>query len=91
MQVRTIAVVVILSAACFAQNARQFYNELYKAGGLDRMAAVYVCFDDDEKFQTFFIFGESKTMREMMMLDGTFAKLSNEFQKRLKQDFLIVR
>jgi hypothetical protein len=39
------------------------------------MADAYVCFDDDEKLQTFFIFGESKTIREFMIADGTFDKL----------------
>lgn len=29
------------------QTARSYYDELYKAGGLDRMADGYVCFDDD--------------------------------------------
>jgi hypothetical protein len=43
------------------------------------------------KLQTFFIFGESKTIREVMMADGTFAKMNKDFQQRLKQDFLIVR
>jgi hypothetical protein len=90
-------VVVFCLAACFvcksafSQSARQYYDELYKAGGLDRMADAFVCFDDDAKLQTFFIFGESKTIREFMTADGTFEKLSKDFQQRLKQDFLIVR
>jgi hypothetical protein len=88
---RTVAVIVILSAACFGQSARQYYDELYKAGGLDRMADGYVCFDDDEKLQTFFIFAESKTLREFMIADGTFAKMTKDFQGKLKHDFLIVR
>jgi hypothetical protein len=88
---KEVAIWVLLSAGCFAQSARQYYNELYKAGGLDRMADGDVCFDDDEKLPTFFIFAESKTLREFMIADGTFGKLSKEFQKKLKEDFLIVR
>lgn len=55
------------------------------------MADKYACFDDDEKLGTFFIFGESKDLREFMMADGTFAKLSKEFQRKLKEDFLIAK
>ena len=88
---RKVAILVILSATCFAQSARQYYDELYKAGGLDRMADGFACFDDDAKLQTFFIFGESKTIREFMMADGTFEKLNKDFQQKLKEDFLIVR
>jgi hypothetical protein len=73
------------------QSTRQYYNELYKAGGLDHLAARYVCFDDDDKLETFFIFGESKHIREFMIADGSFGKLSRELQRKLEKDFLIVR
>jgi len=73
------------------QTVRDYYNEIYKAGGLDRMADGEVCFDDDPKLDTFFIFGQSKHMREFMLMDGTFAKLSKPMQAQLKKDFLIVR
>jgi hypothetical protein len=89
--VKLLAACLLLSVLCLGQSAREYYNELYKAGGLDRMADSYVCFDDDEKLQTFFIFGESKAIREFMIADGTFDKLGKEFQQRLRQDFLIVR
>jgi len=73
------------------QTARDYYNEIYKAGGLDRMADGEVCFDDDPTMTYFFIFGQSKHMREFMMMDGTFAKLTKAQQEGLKKDFLIVR
>src|ERR1022692_4721575 len=88
---RKLAVLVVFSAACFAQSAREYYGELYKAGGLDRMADAYVCFDDDGQLDTFFIFAESKVLREFMIADGTFTKMKKDFQDKLKQDFLIVR
>jgi hypothetical protein len=88
---RKVAILVVFSTACFAQSARQYYDELYKAGGLDRMADAYVCFDDDGKLDTFFIFAESKLLREVMIADGTFTKLKKGYQEKLKQDFLIVR
>jgi hypothetical protein len=89
--VRKLAFLIVFSTTCFAQSARQYYGELYNAGGLDRMADSYVCFDDDGKLDTFFIFAESKSLREFMIADGTFTQLKKDFQDKLKQDFLIVR
>ena len=74
--------------------ARDYYKELYNAGGLDRMADGYACFFDDLKdlkIDNFFIFGEGKHLREYMMANGTFEKLSKEAQAAMKTDFLIVR
>jgi len=71
--------------------AREYYEEIYKAGGLDRMADGYVCFADEATNENFFIFGESKVIREIMVADGTFAKLPKDMQNKLKQDWLIVR
>jgi len=84
-------IVLFLLPQTTPRNARQYYDELYKAGGLDRFAAGEVCFDEDATNENFFIFGQSKHMREFMMADGTFQKLSNDMQVRLKKDFLIVR
>jgi hypothetical protein len=79
---------------CKAQNlpkARDYYKELYAAGGLDRMADGYVCFFDDSNIGNFFIFGEGKHLREFMMANGTFEKLPKEAQAAMKTDFLVVR
>lgn len=73
------------------RTARDYYNEIYAAGGLDRMADDHVCFDEDPTNQNFFIFGQSKFIREVMMAEGTFAKLPKATQARLQKDFLIVR
>lgn len=73
------------------QTARDYYNEIYKAGGLDNFADGEVCFDKDPALDTFFIFGQSKHMREFMQSDGTFAKLPKAMQDELKKDFLIAR
>jgi hypothetical protein len=73
------------------RTAREYYDEIYKAGGLDRMADEYVCFADDAGNENFFIFGESKSIREVMIADGTFTKLPKDMQAKLKQDWLIVR
>lgn len=74
-----------------ALTARDYYKELYAAGGLDRMADAYACFEDDPINEAFFIFGQSKDIREFMIADGTFSKLPKSLQLRLKKDFLIVR
>ena len=88
---KRLAIGFLLVASCFGQSARQYYKEIYNAGGLDNMADGYACFDDDDKLETFFIFGESKTIREFMIADGSFGKMSRDFQQKLKKDFLIAR
>jgi hypothetical protein len=88
---KRIVLFLILSATTFGQSARQYYNELYKAGGLDNMADMYVCFDDDEKLDTFFIFSQSKIIRQFMSSDGSLAKMPKKFQDEFKKEFLIVR
>ena len=55
-------IVGLFSMACYAQTARQYYDELYKAGGLDRMADKYVCFDDEDELKTFFIFARVRIL-----------------------------
>jgi len=86
--------ILVLSAQVTAQSeprtAHDYYNEIYVAGGLDRMADGHVCFDEDPTNQNFFIFGQSAHIREFMMADGKFAKLSKAMQARLRKDFLIV-
>jgi hypothetical protein len=80
--------VVLFASQSFSQTARDYYNELYKAGGLDRMADRYVCFTDDPKQENFFIFGESKDIRESMMADGKFAKMQKAFQDQFRKDWV---
>jgi len=55
------------------------------------MADGYVCFADDAASENFFIFGESKVIRDLMIADGTFTKLPKNMQAKLKQDWLILR
>jgi hypothetical protein len=87
--------ILFLAPGAFPQTApltaRDYYNELYKAGGLDRGADAYVCFYEDEKNPNFFIFGFSKDLREYIITQGGFSKLTKEQQDFLKKDFLMVR
>jgi len=88
---RTICAILFLGSACFGQGARDYYNELYKAGGLDRMADADVCFADETDNQNFFIVAQSESMRKYLMADGSFGKLPKAAQNQLQKDFLIVR
>ena|SRR5271156_2462738 len=89
---RTLALLIlILFPQTTARNARQYFDELYKAGGLDRFADANVCFDEDPSLENFFIFAESKYLREMMKLDGTFEQMPKKMQVQLNKDYLIVR
>ena len=71
--------------------ARDYYKELYDAGGLDRIASEYACFKDDTHHDTFFIFGQSTTLRERMISAGTFNPSYKVPKDAPKEDFLIVR
>jgi hypothetical protein len=76
---------------CFAQTARNYYDELYNAGGLDRMADGYVCFDDRPDLQTFFIFGESKTLKDFLIENRDFEKLPPREKAQFNRGFLNIR
>jgi hypothetical protein len=91
MRVLLIFVLALFALQTAPLTARDYYNELYKAGGLDRFADGEVCFDEDTTSENFFIFGQSAHMREFMKADGTFEKLSKKMQVQLNKDFLIVR
>jgi len=82
---------ILAACSCFAQTARDYYKELYAAGGLDQMASGYVCFNEDADSKTFFIFAENRYLREYMISNGTFDKLSKAEQAVLKKDFLALR
>lgn len=62
------------SSWTFAQSSRDYSKEIYKAGGLDRMADSYVCFDDDPKLDTFFIVAKSETLKQFLISTGDFKK-----------------
>jgi 16S rRNA U516 pseudouridylate synthase RsuA-like enzyme len=94
MRLASIVVTVILgllSRTCAAQTARDYYNELYKAGGLDRMSDGYVCFDDSPDLQTFFILSKSATLKDFLVANSGFAKLTKAQQAVFNKGFLIVR
>jgi hypothetical protein len=44
--------------------ARDYYNELHDAKGLDGFADQYVCFDNDPNKDSFFIFAHSCPRQE---------------------------
>jgi hypothetical protein len=87
----SIALVLFLTGTAFSQTARNYYDELYQAGGLDRMADGYACFDDDPALATFFIFGESDTLKQFLQSVGGYDKLSAKEKASLTKGFLTVR
>jgi hypothetical protein len=62
-----VLLLVLSATSCFARSARDYYNELYAAGGLDQIVSHRVCFDDRPELSTFFTFTESKVIREVMI------------------------
>jgi len=83
--------VLLLTSTSAAQSARSYFEELYKAGGLDGMADEYVCFDGDPSINAFFTFTTSKTLRQLFITKGEFAKLPKTQRDELKRGFLILR
>lgn len=91
---RVVAFIVLgsaLASPSAAQTARDYFNELYKAGGLDASAAQYVCFDDRPQAQSFFIFSESRVYKDLLTRAGKFGSLSQKDQAELKMGFLTYR
>lgn len=48
MTLCVLIVAILAGCPCFSQTAHDYFQELYEAGGLDRMADGYVCFDDSK-------------------------------------------
>ena len=71
--------------------ARDYYNELYTAGELDHVAGTYACFQDDPMVDSFFIFQDSKSLRNSLIATHAFGKLPEATQELLKKDLLMVR
>jgi hypothetical protein len=82
---------MFVASIATAQEAHDYFKELYGAGGLDRMTDGYVCFDDRPDTQTFFIFAESKLLRQFMIENGDFYKLPKAEQATLRKDYLMLR
>jgi len=86
-----IAMLLCMTELGYSQTARAYFDEIYKAGGLDRMADSYVCFDDDPTLQNFFIFGKSDTVKDFLQTNGAYAKLSSKEKAGLTKGFLNMR
>src|SRR5665213_2496960 len=91
MKILIFGIALFLTIGTPSQSARSYYDELYKAGGLDRMADEYVCFDDDPALDTFFIFGKSDTIKQFLSDNGGYAKLRASQKAALQKAFLTVR
>lgn len=74
-----------------AQTSRDYFNELYKAGGLDGSASQYVCFDERPAVKGFFTFSESRVMKDYLIQTGQFSKLPQKEQDELNMGYLTYR
>ena len=90
MQSELILVLLLLIQATH-HTARDYFNEIYDAGRLDRLAAGEVCFDEDPAHENFFIFEQSRYLRQHMTMQGIFQNLPKAMQEHLKDDSLVVR
>jgi hypothetical protein len=93
--VKTISLMLLLIALLSPPQkiltARDYYNELYNAGRLDRLADLYACFFDDPKDEAFFIFAEGIPMRNHLKKIGQFNVLPEDEQDLLDNDYLVSR
>ena len=91
VRVGLVALILLLADAAHAQKAREYYDELYKAGGLDRIADVWVCFDERPENENFFIFSKSDTLREFLKENNGLNSLPAGSRAQLDKGFLLVR
>jgi hypothetical protein len=73
-----------------ATTARDYYDELYRAGALDNFADQFVCFRDDSA-PTFFLLAKSDALKQFLGDNGALQKLPLREQKDLEKGFLIRR
>src|SRR5258708_8942905 len=90
------AVLFLLFVPLYEKNqepltARDYFNELVASGGIDRLTKSHACFQDDAKADNVFLIGESKSLREYSLANGTFRKLPKPTQELMRQDFLMAR
>ena len=67
--------------------ARDYYQELYKAGGLDNLPDEYICCRDDT-VPTFFIMAKSDLIKNLIESDGELKNLPPREQANLRKGFL---
>jgi len=84
-------ILLVLTPQSPPRTAREYFDEIYDTGGLDRIAAGEVCFDEDPARENFFIFEQSKYLRLYLAMQGTFRNLPKEMQEHLRNDVLVVR
>jgi len=84
-------ILLVLTGQTSQRTAREYFEEIYDTGRLDRFAAGEVCFDEDPAHENFFIFEQSRYLRKHMTMQGTFQTLPKEMQQHLENDLLVVR
>jgi hypothetical protein len=90
MTMKPILMVLAFCGLAFGITARDYYNEIHKAGGLDRMAAGYACFPDEDTGK-FFIFSQSEVVRQFLIDEGEYKRLPKDQQTQLDRGFIYLR
>jgi hypothetical protein len=91
LNMRILTLLLFFLIAQTPRTARDYYDELYAAGGLDRFAARYVCFDEDLALDTFFIYNKSSDIRDVLVAGEKFSKMPKDMQSRLNEDWIVIR
>ena len=86
-----VLILLVLYGQGVQRCAREYFDEIYDTGRLDRFAAGEACFDEDPAHEDFFTFEQSKYLRQYFAMRGTFQNLPEEMQQHLKRDLLVVR
>ncbi len=71
--------------------ARAYYDELYKVGGLDRLAGQYVCFDENPDNHNFFIFATSDALKAAFIEHKQYDGLPPGARAMFRKGFVYVR
>ncbi|HKV93886.1 MAG TPA: hypothetical protein VJW20_15170 [Candidatus Angelobacter sp.] len=87
---KQLVIALFFYSLAFGPTAMDYYNEIYKAGGLDRMAAGYTCFPDEDTGK-FFIFSQSEVVRQFLIDAGEYKKLPKNQRAQLDKGFIYLR
>jgi hypothetical protein len=85
-----IAAVIGSSAAQQEMTAQAYYQELYRAGALDNFADSYVCFSD-KPIPAFFLLADSNGLKQFLIDEKGYDKLSARDRELLDRGYLILR
>ena len=84
-------ILAVCTVTVQAQGAHSYYDELRRAGGLDKRASEYACFDDDKELKTFFTYDESARIKAFFQKTGEWAHMSIASKVEIEKGFVSIR